>query len=312
MKKIIVAVFIALLMLCFTASAFANEGEAKDSFMNSEIVDILMGQLNVAEKNLMNNEENYNDNMAGLKVKGEPVVVLYGNVLSWEKCDTALNVLLSKRQREDYNEYCVLTEDGYIALAVDMLADENNQFVGMGLYLTYIGGQYQPFLNDIKNATPEMTILGEECVVLNIYAFKIKTYDIPDVAVYYATDKGNFIRYYDELVNKDVWIKESDFAEYREEYWEYRLEKDAIKDETGDYAYGRISFTSFLEDNYGIGLEEKDSQSATPDENENIPLIIAYSVVIAVAITEIAVAVVLRKKSKTDRKIGKTGEGGVS
>ena len=292
-KRLLMLAFSLSIMFVFLVSLSIPSNAAGKQPVDTAIANILNNQLSDGDISLLENVEFYHESLEGIDIQGKPVVVWYGFRLDWKNCNLSLNELLNLDSLGTLNYYFVLGESD-LELQEYAITDYEQGTTQIGLALASVDLGY-PFLDDIRKATVNMEIMGENRIVSNIYTFMTSSGGCTEAASYYVTNSGTFVRYYEFVPNTSVWLKESDFQKYGSEY------KKFVDDNSTKNGKDVISFVEYLKTNYGIGEENNINQ--TPNDAEDvfcwyIPVIAS---IVAVLIMGALVFLYIKKKNYGDR-----------
>jgi competence protein ComGC len=252
MKKLIMSILLMISILLLSIPAYATENsQDTDLSMDEKLVSVLKNQLSADEYEILNNKDLYNKNNEFLKdfsLEDKPVIRIY-----WEDFwGFSMNELIDVANARNYKAYAVL-DDEYVLLKI-VFQDGTPTIIGK----VDAEPTLPNYLADLKMMTAETEILGQQCKIENVYCFDTLSMYL-GTAVYYCTDQGVFVKYYDyedALSSTGFWFAEQDFNFYSEAYADY-LAATAY-DENGVGLNGRG--TGFLE--YIENQEEYDKQAA--------------------------------------------------
>ncbi len=283
--------FMAITMICISMLPVdadeINENiylSALDSCMTeSERADILQGTRNVIS------DELYMETAGHLFAKIE-------GIDKWSDIDfESLNIIpayfnegwnVSENSLESIKEYAkssdALALNGYLLFNDDYAFIVNYDFGNFQItYPSVVPG----FINDILTNKPIDHPDAQDATVLEMYAcssFHIKR----EVILYLVTDKGTFVKYYEDEDSEAVTFTKADFEEYGGAYWDSVYKPTRVEDIRGD---GSISFASYI----ASGAIDELKQ------NKMIGNIITYTLLSFVAAAICFVSLVLFKKRKT-------------
>ena len=141
------------------------------------------------------------------------------------------------------------------------------------------------FVNDICNMSVDTEILGEQCEISNIYCFNgVSSHK--GVAVHFVTDKGVFVKYYENYQTEGVWFSGEDYREYAEGYYNYSISPENNYSENGGLVGGTETFLSYIKNIHG-------NNDATSNDTA---IYVAIGLVLVCGIT--ACVILFKKRAK--------------
>lgn len=251
--KIITIFASVILIAAFSFGVFADiDG------MDEDIVGVLDSQLTEQELSVLTDESNYYYSLSGASFDGAPMLRVYNSVF-WEYSHKPLDELLAEAERvesaRDYSFYAVFDGDP-IKICVSK-KDDGTVMIYKAAVLT---DDIATFFTDIADLSGVTELGGVSCTMQNIYCFD-STHSYLGATVYLKTDKGVFVKYYDDERSQGVLFTESEFRKYAEEYHAYLISYEHNYDEDGNPLVGNPSFCEFLESRAGAQTPKTGSGS---------------------------------------------------
>ena len=236
----------SIMILIVAAFSFGAFAETISIGMDEDIIGIISSQLTEQELSILTDESNYHPSFAGASLNGIPILRVH-NYLYWEYSDKPLDELLAEAKRyedsirkyfyvvfdEEPYEVYVQNKDGAISIWKAALWPDN----------------VRTFFTDIADLSSETVIDGKSCKILNIYCFD-STNSMGGATVYLRTDKGVFVKYYEDERSEGVLFTEAEFRKAAAEYYAYITSYEYNYDENGEGRSGtKISLIEFINSN---------------------------------------------------------------
>ena len=242
MKKFLIFIFsLIILIAIFTVSSYASEQKQVQA-LDEELASTLKSQISSDDYALLGNRELYDDSLSSFNLSDQPIIKIYRTYIYWELCDLELNDIIEYAEAHSHTEYVVFGEQD---IRIGVFEKDNN----ITLYKSSENAGSVNYVADIKKAKSNMSILGKDLKVNNIYCFDAFS-SHSGALVYYHTDKGVFAKYYEDQLSQGKWFTEEDFIKYGKSYYEYITSYEYNHNEKGELLGGGISFLSFVNDVY--------------------------------------------------------------
>lgn len=231
MRKTILLALVTVLLFgsCIFSVSAATENEASLSDLlkttNREIIDNFL------------DPELFDESMEAVVLEDQPLLLVYHVPFYLDGKETSEKTIQYLSQ-EFFPKIIVLNEE---PIAISRY---HQSWSKIGAYSYEI----EPFVQDIINGRTTQDFLGQSCHISNVICLDGAN-DWGGVTVIFQTDKGDFIRYYDDHSQEAVSIEYSYDAFYSlsEAYLKYK--KSIAYDEFGIPQNGPgPSFSDFLED----------------------------------------------------------------
>lgn len=250
---VIVTVFIA------AAFSFGVFAETSLNGMDEDIISIINSQLTEQELSVLTDESNYDPSFAGASLNGVPILRVH-NSIYWKYSDKPLDELIAEAERyedsiskyfyivfdEEPYEIYVQNKDGAISIWKAALWPDD----------------VRTFFTDIADLSGETVIDGKSCKIENIYCFD-STNSMGGATVYLRTDKGVFVKYYEDGRSEGVIFTEAEFRNAAADYYDYITSYEYNYNESGEGLSGTISLIEFLNSN-SHGQAPETGSSLTP------------------------------------------------
>ena len=274
MKKILVFI----ISFIFIISAFCVYTFAGDS-----VSSLFENSLSEADLEFLSDKENYREDAKDVDTEGTPVLKIYC-ALYWNLFDNGIDETLEYAEEQNAAAYVVWGEE---PVRLTVLNHDGKKAI------TKLKGEWhREYIREIAEMGTSTEILGQKCTVTDIYCFE--DYHT-GAAVYFITDHGVFIRYYDFLYadkyNEGIWFTEADFCEYAEGYYKFRTSY------FNNYSFffvpkgGTASFFDYIEEWHDSPQREFVSMSVTTVH-------VIGAAFLAVFIAAIVIIVIFARKIK--------------
>lgn len=171
-------------------------------------------------------------------VAGKPILVsIHGRCWPYA-AKTDLSQVVAEAMKNGRLNYVLLEDD-----PVYLWETDAGVYYPGHYFQAVHGGQVQTYLQDIMDGTVRQSFLGREYEIQNILCIDGTT-NHDGAVVYYITDGGTFVRYYQDQVSSAVELTMEDFCAKATDYYDTKMAY-VTSVEVGD---GNISFGSYLED----------------------------------------------------------------
>lgn len=300
MKKYIRTITAIFLVLCsgvftsflvgFQYSAdvliYGAEDEENANHISKELEELLNKQLSSEDKQMLNDKDAYKDEILYNAIKDNPVIKVYSNVY-WEYSDYKLEEIIKKAQNKKTEDFYVFSDkifrisiweaDGEISISE---IDEERET--------------PVFIEDLKSLDGVTTICNKECAMENIICFDgIASHD--GIVVYYVTDKGTFVKYYDSYTSQAMTYEEKDFSKYAQEYYKYSTSSKNNYFMDGSPICGDTSFAYYMENREELNADDNILSILL---KQNVFWLICGGILLLVVISEVAASAKRRKNKQ--------------
>ncbi len=292
-KGAISIVLSVVLVLIMATGVFADEATSETTIsMDQKIADILRAQLDEEELAILQDSDLYNTSMNGREIADQPIISVYH--VFWASASQPLTSMIEKGKehdrQNDFRYYVVMDAEPY--------------------YLAYLGkrgmiGVTDPFENalptyvsDILSLTEYVTLGGEESRIQGVYCFeRVFNQYTREILVYLQTDRGVFVKYYEDLYAEGQSYAGDQFREYAAAYHTY-LTADRF-DEDGNLMVGDERFLEFIADGSIAAGQFQDDSVDIPKTN---PFVlyggIALGAVLLIGISAFFILRIRRKRNQ--------------
>lgn len=295
MKKLFVSIMILSIMASMVLLIYGeDEFVREESIIDQNLGKLFINNVDKTTLKMMLDKTNYSETMEGVSIEGNPIIpVYYAPLCGSDGYDfESYKEFAQKTYKKDCCDYIVFDAEKIYRIRVgDELNPSMVSNVGLNSYTIQDDPSFVPnYIADIKKMSLNQTICGVDCTVNDIIC--INNYpSYHGTAVYIFTDKGNFVKYYDnQNVDKATEYSEKDFLAFYKEYVEYL--RDTAYDEEGNKLYrSQIGFNEFIE-KYSAELDIGN------DNTTKILIITACCVIVITLITIVVVKNRLKKINK--------------
>ena len=238
-----------LMVLCFFCilpiSIFAAESN-QNNIIDAGLKTVLMGQLSEDERAILYDKTIYKDKV---DIDNKTIIKTYDSILPWSECHLPLDELVLWAESINKFKYIVLNEKN-----TNIRITEGEKGVSVVTINTILDYKSATFAQDIKSMGVMAEIMNEQCEIRGIYCFDtLSSYS--GFFAYYDTDKGVFVKFYENERSQGTWFREQDFSTYGTAYYKYITSYEYNYDEDGNPLYGGTSFEKYIKEIYGT---EKD------------------------------------------------------
>ena len=248
----IIAVLICIATLCTSVHA--------TSYSSDKVLEQI--RLHISEEDIEFLEITpFDGNNSYDTFEGKPIIKRY-NRIYWDCSHLSVNEIIDYAKSDYIPAYYIVFDSLYTVLRV-------NETGNISVSQTDYENSAPTYVEDIRNQTVNATFCGTQCSVEKIVCFE--DFSITGAAVYYITDKGNFVKFYDTKDSDAVEFSESDYRKIAYSYMLYLI--DHATDENGNVqnVYGQPRFMYFLENIYDPNSEVI-LPSTPPEIDIQIPL----------------------------------------
>ena len=162
MKKFLIFIFsLIILIAIFTVSSYASEQKQVQA-LDEELASTLKSQISSDDYALLGNRELYDDSLSSFNLSDQPIIKIYRTYIYWELCDLELNDIIEYAEAHSHTEYVVFGEQD---IRIGVFEKDNN----ITLYKSSENAGSVNYVADIKKAKSNMSILGKDLKVNNIY-----------------------------------------------------------------------------------------------------------------------------------------------
>lgn len=232
MKKSTIIIILLILFVCCHPTALAAQihtGLLTDVLKETNrnlIADVLTSD------KLPNSLEN-------VELDGQPMLVVF-NLYFHAYADRSYEDIISRAMKEPINLYILCQEP--------ILLRESSDKSSVGV--VYNTEPLPAYVQDIISGSAVQTFLGQSATVSNILCFDASSSWLGTTVVY-ETDKGKFVRVYEESIGAVSELDYDDFIEHAKTYHEYTTSFSANLGTPS----GRTSFAEYLKfpEKYGYG-----------------------------------------------------------
>ena len=267
MKRIIL--FVALLSVII--SLMTTNVNAEEPEMLTDV----LKNTNQEEIDPMLDEERFDGTMEDISLDGDAFLLSYMTCLgAWGETDW--NTVLTKAKNEEHKYLIVLREDAFM-----LRAYANESKFGAG----NVFEKNPTYVQDILEGESQQEFLGQTARIVNVIGFNYRRMD-DEVTLGYDTDKGLFVRYYENNNAEAVEFTWEDYIQKAVAYWEYATSYENNYTPDGQPLSGiKISFLEFC----------KDPSLYTPKkQNQTVVIVVVLGVIVMA--TAVGVGIYYRRK----------------
>lgn len=286
--------FVLAALLCVNAFA-ENETQDKEWNMDTSVVSLINGQLSNAEISALK-ASGIPELVADGQFRSEyPVLKIYHELFTpkvGEPLETRLAEAEADYTQANYTDYVQLNTKPYL---IRMMNQNSNisVFIDRERYSSTI----PTYIADIMELS-ETFMTEDTCVLEGIYCFDAET-SHQGIAVYLKTNKGVYVRYYENSLSEAKLFTEADFRTWAGSYYQYLISDENNYNENGEaVGGGGMSFLSFMQNATGIGDDRVEDNPVNPDTRKKIYYIIGA---IAIVLLLTGSIVILAKKKRKKR-----------
>ncbi len=252
-----VAIFVLLIILLATG-VLADEAVPQETLLDEKIAAVLKNQTNQEELEILQDTELYDDeSMGGRVITEQPVLKMYP--VLWAIADQPLEEMLAAGEdrvsQRNHWRYLVLDDAPYVGIFLK------------GKNLVGVNEEYPDklpnYISDIMEMTETLVVDKQEYQINGIYCFGQRT-SYQEFAVYLVTDKGVFVKYYEDLYAEGQLFPEEEFRKYAAAYYAYRTSYENNYDEDGNALAGDLPFLDYLDSVYPVGNGSADTFKTNP------------------------------------------------
>ena len=179
------------------------------------------------------------ESLQNVELDGQPMLVVF-NLYFHAYADRSYEDIISRAMEEPLNLYILCQEPILLRVSSDKSS------VGV----VYDTEPLPAYVQDIVSGSAVQTFLGQSATVSNILCFDASSSWLGTTVVY-ETDKGRFVRIYEESIGAVSELAYDDFIKHAKTYHEYTTSFSANLDAPS----GRTSFAEYLKfpEKYGYG-----------------------------------------------------------
>ncbi len=224
MKKFFILISAFILIFCM--SLFASAANMSISGIEG------LTSRTTADRDKLLNTESFSESLKDFSVENKAVITIYesGEIFNLLQ-RSAANVLVKSSEDKVYPiRYAILEEQNISFLKFNRMSNEITTDTAIS--------ENSPFLRDILKNGSNQTFSGKAVNVTDIFVIYSKA-NTGGVAVYYITNNGAYIRFYDSLNNTDYCeYTEAELIKYAKKYYDYITSYEFNHDEDGNLLYG--------------------------------------------------------------------------
>ena len=281
-------------LLCVNAFA-ENEIQDKKWNMDTRVVSLINGQLSNAELSVLK-ASGIPELVADGQFRSEyPVLKIYHELFTpkvGEPLETRLVEAEASYTQVNYTEYVQLNTKPYRIRVMNQNSNPS-VFIDRECYSSTI----PTYIADMMELS-ETFITEDTCVLEGIYCFDAEN-SHQGIAVYLKTDKGVYVRYYENSLSEAILFTEADFRTWAGAYYQYLISDENNYNENGEaVGGGNMSFLSFMQNEAGIENDRVEDDPVNPETRKNIYYIIGA---IAIVLLLIGSIVIIAKKKRKKR-----------
>ena len=197
-------------------------------------------EISSSELELLYKTELYDENMAQTTLADKALFKTYRGIW-WGNADLenqlAYNEAHSKNGTSMIRYMAIGNEIFDIAISAENVISIDERY-----------DELAPFLKDFQTIDTDVDILDQLCHVNEVICFN-ENY-MEGILNYIVTDKGTYIKYYENARAEAMVFEESDFIIKASAYHAYRWDPETSHDKEGNDLFGFTTFKSFLADPY--------------------------------------------------------------
>lgn len=286
MKK--VSFFIIMVAICILSITInAKDVAQSNASANESISNILKNQLSTDDLNDLKNDDLYGLAKNPISIDNEPIIKIY-NVVYWEFSNMNLDEILLIAEQAKTFDYVALNQD----VRLRKIISTDNISIGISSEQSSLN-----YVDDIRKITSDFEILNKQCKILNIYCFDGFT-SLQGASVYFVTDQGIYIRYYENKHSEGVWFEEKQYKKYASDYYEYISSPENNYNEFGEPINGgNMSFVSYIN---SLSDSVKNTESVDVKDDTNELFIILLIIIVLILVFVIICLYLKRKRGKTN------------
>ena len=223
MKKFLLTVILLIVFCVFSITINAESlTQSSNVTVNQSISNIFLNQLSSDDLTDLKNSNLYESGGVSISIDNEPIMKIY-NEIYWECSDTNLNELLFVAEQSNVFDYVALNEN----VRLRKIISKERISIGISSEKSSLN-----YINDIKEMSSNLEIFGRKCKILNIYCFDGFT-SYHGASIYFVTDQGTYIKYYESKHSKGIWFEEEQYKKYANEYHNYLISPEYNYNENG-------------------------------------------------------------------------------
>lgn len=268
-----------MMLFVLLVSLLASTVSLKVNAEEPEMLTDVLKNTNQEEINPMLDEERFDRTMEDISLDGDAFLLSYMTCLgAWGETDW--NTVLTKAKNEEHKYLIVLREQTFKLRAY---ANESKFGVGRMFEKT------PTYVQDILNGECQQAFLGQNVQITNVICFNFRRED-DELTIVYETDKGVFVRYYENNWAEAVEFTWEDYIQKAMAYWEYISSYEYNYSPEGDPLAG--ANVSFLE------WHQNSSQYTKKSVSQQQGRTVVCIVVVGVAAIATTVGIVLYSRRK--------------
>ena len=248
MKKILIIMLLMLYIISLDFSVYAvNSNERIE--MDEGVENILSSQLTSEEVLAFKNTENYDETLGSVNLSEYVMLRKYRSAY-WELA----NVSLSERlQKVNSAESGYASSDYFVFAETPFVISKSNNGISSVIGINNVYDYVPIYISDIQNMNISAIMNGKKREVKEIYCFDGSS-SHEGILVYFQTNSGIYVKYYEDWNSEAVLFSEEQFVEYASAYYEYITSYEYNYTPSGEPLNGgNITLTSFISEIYREG-----------------------------------------------------------
>lgn len=285
--KLIAIMLIVPIAFIVCSPVFAsNSNNRLDPF----IAELIQEQLTEEELAALSDTDKYDQNLLGKQIMGYPILKVYTEVF-WEKADLSLDELVSFADRYSndlgFSDYVVFAENPFRIRMLNNGADIHIGKVDEGW------NNIPTYVSDLMTTSNKIVFQNNEYRIKGIRCFDALSSQ-QGAVVYFDTDKGALVKYYENSYSESIIYSEKDFSEKATAYYEYITSQQHNYNDDGEPLGGSmISFAAFLKN-------EKTASSDSVRKRGNVKSVLISCCVIVILLA-VCILLICRKRNPLTR-----------
>ena len=232
MKKAILFILTALMLSgCVYAAPLGK--------MDQGIAEVLNGQMSAQDNATISDKTLYNDSrLSDFSLNDSPVIKIY-NEMYWDYAGASIDEIVFRAESSsNIFDYEVFGDEN---IRLRSFEKEGKVTIGISPVNSSLN-----YINDIMATHRETEIKGQPCTINAIFCFDGFTSQM-GAAVYYCTDQGVYVKYYESEHTTGNWFTEQGYQFYAVKYYNYLISPENNYDENGIPVAGHTTFGEYID-----------------------------------------------------------------
>ncbi len=233
-------------LACFVLTAAMSAAFAVQGSLDPAVAEVIRAQLSTEEAAMLSDPAALEQELEGVWTEGLPVLRVFTEIY-WEKAGLTLEELTAWADAcsggNGFRDYVVFAEEPFRIRAIS-----GDGALRVGLADDFRNGVPR-YIADIASSAGTVSFRGAKCVIEGISCFDALSLHM-GAAVYFNTDKGVLVKYYEYADSEGELFSGEDFAEKAAAYNEYLTSYEHNYNENGEALGGAAGFAGFLKERY--------------------------------------------------------------